>query len=176
MFHPCRRSLLPAGTEDRCWSWSLFWVEKSGRRLLNTLTLFSLWWKSATKIFIFVFLSNTSNLLNSLLFRWQLRWKIEVGLERLVAHCSLLERPVVHCCRLERPIVHPCLEPRAEIKKKYLLKRDSLPEEKKMKHSTKQKIKKWNKNWKNASADLYYLKDKYRSEPWSENVGPCCQI
>ena len=24
MFHPCRRSPLPAGTEDRCWSWSLF--------------------------------------------------------------------------------------------------------------------------------------------------------
>ena len=114
---PSLSKITPSG-----WNWRQvlvlepFWVEKSGRRLLNTLTLFSLWWKSATKKFIFVFLSNTSNLLNSLLFRWQLRWKTEDGLERLVlAHCSLLERLVVPCCRLERPIVPSCLEPRAEI-------------------------------------------------------------
>ena len=114
---PSLSKITPSG-----WNWRqvlvlepfLSWEKwKKAFEYIDTL-LFRM--KNCSKIIIFMFLSNTSNLLNSLLFRWQLRWKTEDGLERLVlAHCSLLERLVVHCSLLERPIVHSCLEPRAEI-------------------------------------------------------------
>ena len=117
---PSLSKITPSG-----WNWRqvlvlepfLSWEKwKKAFEYIDTL-LFRM--KNCSKIIIFMFLSNTSNLLNCLLFRWQLRWKIEVGLERLEAHSSLsarvLERPVECWSLLERPIVHSRLEPRAEI-------------------------------------------------------------